>query len=142
MEKKSPSYSTRTTDTQWHNPQFLMENMDKGLTVPKWVLMISRMRTNLSSQIVFLGPKVWDFDEKRLYRASVVWVIADTIAIKQSHCTTREDRKLFFPVKRQHCQIKKVYEIGGIISKKFFHFQKSVPNHYPKHYPPKENSSG
>ena len=27
----------------------------------------------------------------------------------------------------------------GLISKKFFHFQKNVPNHYPEHYPPKEN---
>ena len=31
-----------------------MENMDNGLTVPKWVLI------NCPS------PKVWDFDEKRL----------------------------------------------------------------------------
>ena len=45
-----------------------MKNMDKGLTVPKWVL-INRSKTpqmpqNLSSQIVCLSTKV-DFDEKK-----------------------------------------------------------------------------
>ena len=47
-----------------------MENMDKGLTVTKWVLInrqkIPKMPPNLSAQIV------WDFDEKRLHWASVV----------------------------------------------------------------------
>ena len=50
-----------------------MENMDK---VPKWVLInwpkIPQMPPNLSAQIVCPSPKVWDFDEKRLHRASVV----------------------------------------------------------------------
>ena len=53
-----------------------MENMDKGLTVPKWVLInwlkIPQMPQNLSAQIVCPSPKVWDFDKKRLYWASVV----------------------------------------------------------------------
>ena len=53
-----------------------MENMDKGLVVPKWVLIngpkIPQMPQNLSAQIVFPSPKVWDFDEKRLHWASVV----------------------------------------------------------------------
>ena len=53
-----------------------MENMDKGLTVPKWVLInwpkIPQMPQNLSAQIVCPSPKVWDFDEKRLHWASVV----------------------------------------------------------------------
>ena len=53
-----------------------MENMDKELTVPKWVLIswpkIPQMPQNLSAQIVFPSPKVWDFDEKRLHWASVV----------------------------------------------------------------------
>ena len=45
-----------------------MENMDKGLTVPKWVL-INRLKTpqmpqNLSAQFVCPNPKVLDFDEK------------------------------------------------------------------------------
>ena len=53
-----------------------MENMDKGLTVPKWVLInwpkIPQMPQNLSAQIVCPSPKVSDFDEKRLPWASVV----------------------------------------------------------------------
>ena len=53
-----------------------MENMDKGLTVPKWVLInwpkIPQMPQNLSAQIVCPTPKVWDVDEKRLHWASVV----------------------------------------------------------------------
>ena len=53
-----------------------MENMDKGLTVPKWVLIvqlkISQMSQNLSAQFVCPSPKVLDFNEKRLYWASVV----------------------------------------------------------------------
>ena len=53
-----------------------MENMDKGLTVPKWVLInrpkISKMPQNLSAQIVCPSPKVWDFDEKKVHWASVV----------------------------------------------------------------------
>ena len=43
--------------------------MDKGLTVPKWVLIvwlkIPQMPQNLSAQIVWISPKGWDFDEKR-----------------------------------------------------------------------------
>ena len=97
----------QTTDTRWLNPWFyasqipipnkylefgykglvfcrnngwLMENMDKGLTVPKWVLInqpkISQMPQNLSAQIACLRPKVWDFHEKRLHWASVVRVCA------------------------------------------------------------------
>ena len=53
-----------------------MKNMDKGLTVPKWVLInrlkIPQMPQNLSAKIVCPSPKVWDFDEKRLHWASVV----------------------------------------------------------------------
>ena len=53
-----------------------MESMDKGFTVPKWVLLIRpkipQMPQNLSAQIVCLGPKVWDFDEERLHWVSVV----------------------------------------------------------------------
>ena len=50
--------------------------MDKELTLPKWVLIngpkIPEMTQNLSAQIVYPSPKVWDFDEKRLHWASVV----------------------------------------------------------------------
>jgi hypothetical protein len=53
-----------------------MENMDKGLTVPKWVLInqpkIPQMPQNLSAQFVWPSQKVWDFSEKRLHWASVV----------------------------------------------------------------------
>ena len=55
-----------------------MENMDKGLTVQKWVLInwpkIFQMPENLSAEIVCPSPKVWDFDEKRLDWSSVVRV--------------------------------------------------------------------
>jgi hypothetical protein len=53
-----------------------MENMDKGLTVPKWELInhlkIPQMPQNLSAQIVCPSPRVWDFDENRLHWVSVV----------------------------------------------------------------------
>ena len=53
-----------------------MENMDKGLTVPKWVLInwpkITQMPQNVSAHIVCPSPKVWDFDKKKLHWASVV----------------------------------------------------------------------
>ena len=52
-----------------------MENMDKGLTVPKWVLInwpkIPQLPQNVYAQIVCPSPKVRDFDEKRLHWASV-----------------------------------------------------------------------
>ena len=45
--------------------------MDKGLTVPKWVLIVqpktTQMLQNLSAQFVFPSPKVLDFNEKRLH---------------------------------------------------------------------------
>ena len=50
--------------------------MDKGLTVPKWVLKvwpkIHQMPQNLSVQFVWPSPKVLDFNEKRLQWTSVV----------------------------------------------------------------------
>jgi hypothetical protein len=53
-----------------------MENMDKGLTVPKGALIvrpdIPQMPQNLSAQFVCPSPKVWDFYEKRLHWGSVV----------------------------------------------------------------------
>ena len=55
---------------------WLMENMDKGLTVPKWVLInwpkLPQMPQKFCAQFVCPCPKVWDFNEKRLHRASVV----------------------------------------------------------------------
>ena len=45
-----------------------MENMDEGLTVPKWVLIvlpkIPQMPQNLFTQFVCPSPKVLDFNEK------------------------------------------------------------------------------
>ena len=53
-----------------------MENMDKGLTVQKWVLIIRpnipQMPKNLSAQFVCPSPRVLNFYEKRLHWASVV----------------------------------------------------------------------
>ena len=50
-----------------------MENMDKGLTVPKWVLINwPKIPPNLSAQIDCPSPKIWDSDEKKLHWASVV----------------------------------------------------------------------
>ena len=53
-----------------------MENMDKGLTVPKWMLInlpeIPKIPQNSSAQIVCPSSKVWNFDVKRLQWASVV----------------------------------------------------------------------
>jgi hypothetical protein len=28
---------------------------------------------------------------------------------------------------------------GGLLSESLYYIQKNVPNHYPEHYPPKEN---
>ena len=53
-----------------------MENMDKGLTVPKWVLIvwskISQMSQNLFAQFVCPSPKVLNFNKKKLHWVSVV----------------------------------------------------------------------
>jgi hypothetical protein len=53
-----------------------MENMDKGLTLTKWVLIVQpkipKMPQNLSAQFVYPKRKVLDFNEKRLHLASVV----------------------------------------------------------------------
>ena len=60
------------------NNGWLMENMDKGLRVPKWVLKnrvkIPQMLQDLSAQIVCPSTKVWNFDEKKLHWVSVVCV--------------------------------------------------------------------
>ena len=69
-----------------------MKNMDQGLTVPKWVLIvwpkIPQMPQNLSAQFIYPSPKVLDFNEKRLHWASVVRNIDlrfEEIAWNQSH---------------------------------------------------------
>ena len=51
-----------------------MENMDKGLTVPKWVLIVLLKIPPNVLEFVCPIPKVQDFNEKRLHWASVVHV--------------------------------------------------------------------
>ena len=61
-----------------------MENMrmDKGLTVPKWVLInwqkTTQMRKTLSAQIFYPSPKVWVFWWKKAHWASVIRDSAQT----------------------------------------------------------------
>ena len=53
-----------------------MENMDKGLTVPKWGLIvwpkIPQMPKSLFAQFVCPSPKSLDFNERRLHWSSLV----------------------------------------------------------------------
>ena len=53
-----------------------MKKMDKGLVVPKWLLIarpkIPQTPQSLSVQFVCPSPKVLDFNEKRLHWASAV----------------------------------------------------------------------
>ena len=63
-----------------------MENMNKGLTVPKCVLRNwQKIPQNLSAQIVCPSPKVWDFDEKRFHWVFVVrgWYIYGIIKLSE-----------------------------------------------------------
>ena len=59
-----------------------MKNMDKGLNVPKWVLInwpkIPQIPQNLYIQVVCSSYKVLVFNEKRLQWASVVRVFSLT----------------------------------------------------------------
>ena len=68
--------------------------MDKGLTVPKWVLInrpkIPQMHQNLSAQIVCPIPKIWNFYGKRLYLASIVRVLKHCIFFSR-FCTNLAD---------------------------------------------------
>ena len=55
-----------------------MKNMDKGLTVSKWVLIvwpkIPQMPQNLSDQLVYSSPKVLDFNGKASLGVLSLWV--------------------------------------------------------------------
>ena len=66
-----------------------MENMDKGLTIPKLVLIvwpkIPKMPLNLSAQFVCPSLKVMDFNEKRLHWASVVRAQRDIVKVGAKH---------------------------------------------------------
>jgi hypothetical protein len=65
-----------------------MKNMDKGLTVPKWMLIvwpkIPQMPQNLSAQFVCPSLKLMDFNEKRLHWASVVRAQRDIVKVGAS----------------------------------------------------------
>jgi hypothetical protein len=67
-----------------------MENMDKGPTVPKWVLIvwpkIPLIPQNLSAQFVFPSPKIWDFGEKRLYW-TVDWPVNQRMEFQEVNST-------------------------------------------------------
>ena len=64
-----------------------MKNMDKGLTVPRWVLIV-QLKIPQMPQIYlpnFLPkPKVWDFNEKRFHWASLIRVRDHNCAKKAS----------------------------------------------------------
>ena len=67
-----------------------MENMDKGLTVPKWVLIvrpkIPKMPPKFSAQFVCPSQKVWDCRKKRSLWVSVVRELS-ILADKPVVCT-------------------------------------------------------
>ena len=77
------------------NNGWIKENMDKGLTVPKWVLIvwpkIHQMPQNLSAQFVFPSPKFLDFNEKSLHWVSVVCGFNDLFLKLSLNC--RWDKK-------------------------------------------------
>ena len=60
--------------------------MDKGLTVPKWVMIvwlkIPQIPQNLSAQFGFPSPKILDFNEKRLHWVSVVCTVRYIVVFK------------------------------------------------------------
>jgi hypothetical protein len=49
-----------------------MENMDKGLTVQKWVLIVWPKIPQMSQKLICSSQKAWDFNGKRLHWASIV----------------------------------------------------------------------
>ena len=76
-----------------------MENMDKELTVPKWVLIfrpkIPQMPQNLSAQLVCSSPTVLDFNEKKAslgvrspwtqaFQTAVIWSLKLTSNLAQN----------------------------------------------------------
>ena len=67
-----------------------MENVDKGFTVPKWVLMfwpkIPKMSPTFSAQFVCPSQKVWDCRKKNSLWVSVVRELS-LLADKPVVCT-------------------------------------------------------
>jgi hypothetical protein len=75
--KSQPQINIWDVDIKvWFFVEIMVENMDKVLIVPKWVLIIGpkilQMLQNLSAQFVCPSPKVLDFNEKRHHWASIV----------------------------------------------------------------------
>ena len=114
---------SRTTDTWRLNPQFfaaqiqisiglvfcrnngwIMENMDKGLTVPKWVLIIRpkipQMPQNLSQNLSTQpSQKVLDFNEKgfiAMHWASVVRRCTYVSELRSEYKSWKWERKVTF----------------------------------------------
>ena len=54
------------------NNGWIMENMDQGLTVPKWVLIVWPKIPPNAPEFICPSPKVQDFNEKMLHWASVL----------------------------------------------------------------------
>ena len=71
--------------------------MDKGLTVPKWVMIawpkIPQTPQNLSTQFVCRSPKVQDFNEKRLNW--VFSVVHTTKARQKPSCRNNKRGKMY-----------------------------------------------
>ena len=65
-----------------------MENMDKGLTVPKCVLIVQSKIPQIPQKFICPRPEILDFNEKRLHWASVVrgaYPLSKGRSIKHQH---------------------------------------------------------
>jgi hypothetical protein len=51
----------------FRNNGLLMKNMDKGLTVPKWVMIVWPKIPQISPEFICPNPKVPDFNEKKSF---------------------------------------------------------------------------
>ena len=74
-----------------------MEHIDKGLTVPKWVLIvwskIPQMPQNSSAQFVCPSPKFLDFNAKKLHWAYVVRVLTFPSTISRDIFSAKRQKK-------------------------------------------------
>ena len=75
-----------------------MKNMDQGLTVPKWVMIvwlkIPQRPQNLSAQFVCPSTKVLDFNEKRFHLPSVVHAL-NSLLLKNHSYSISQVMKIF-----------------------------------------------
>ena len=100
-----------------------MENIDKGLTVPKWVLIvrpkIPQMPHNLSAQFVCTSPKFLYFNGKRLHWASVVRDIESisNVNVSSERAVSHLDSGIFLVKSWAICQVDLLRRLlGEIIS--------------------------